>query len=123
MTRPPTALLIGILLAGFVAFMVALGGGRDMNVLPLDLAFGFALRVIGGLVSVIGLVSITGQWYVGAGGARLAGGGMIVLAGVAVGTQSWAAALGLASVLVVAQLPPRRQVSDAEQADSPNGHR
>lgn len=106
MDRSPTVLLVAVLMGGAVAFLSTFGA-RDAEVAQRELAFGFAVRVVGGLVSVVGLVGVLGQWYAGAGVARLAAGGVVVLAGVVVASQSWAAAVALAGVLVAALAFPR----------------
>src|SRR4051812_26151527 len=119
MERLRTALLVSVLVAGMLAFLASLGG-RESEVVRWELALGFALRVVGGLVAVVGLVGTLGQWHAGAGAARLAGGGAVVLAGVTVASQSWAAALGLAVVLAAALALPRGRGPDAESSAPPD---
>ena len=122
MDRSRTALLTIVLLAGVTAFVSSLTA-RESEVVQRELAFGFALRVVGGLVSVVGVAGVLGQWYSGAGAARLTPGGMLVLTGLAVASQSWAAALGLASVLVAGIVWPRGQAQDAGPVASPDSAR
>lgn len=113
MDRVRASLIIIVLLAGVVAFL-SVHDSRESEVVHLELAFGFALRVVGGLVSVVGLMGMFGQWYAGAGAARLVAGGVVVLAGVAVASQSWGPALGLAAVLAAALAFPRGPTAAAE---------
>ena len=115
-----TILVTVVLLAGVVAFLTTLDV-RESQIVQRELAVGFALRVVGGMVSVVGLVGLLGQWYAGACAARLAAGGVVVLAGLAVASPSWASALGLAVVLASSLALPRGQAPDAEPDAAADG--
>ena len=90
-------ILFAVLAGSAVGFLAA-RWTRPQDVVQLELAFAFALRVGGGLVALAALCGIFALWLRGAGPRRLLPGVVVLLAGLAVSGAAWPAVLGLALV-------------------------
>lgn len=111
MDRVALVTVLGVTVVGF--FVAANHAPRD--VAALEFALGWATRLGGGLVALLALAGLFGQWWRGADAVRLVPGVVVLLAGLAVGSQTWAVAVALGAVTVVLAVPWSRRPSDPSQ--------
>ena len=93
-------LILGsVLLLTVVGFAVVANNG-PRSAAELEFALGWALRLGGGLVALLAALGLFGQWYWGGRTDRLVPGVVVLLAGLAVGSQAWPVVLSLGAVAV-----------------------
>ncbi len=78
------------------------------SVIAKEFALSWALRVGGGLVALFAAFGLFGQWYWGGRTDRLVPGIVVLLAGLAVGMQSWPVILSLGAIAVTHTITTRR---------------
>jgi hypothetical protein len=116
------AIPIVVLIVAVVTLLVGVNH-RPGTSEGLEFALGWALRAGGGLIALIAASVFLAGWLRGERFEKLTTGGIVVIAGLAVGFQSWPMVVSLGAIIVTHLVTSaRRGVSpDTRAGDSPGG--